>query len=189
MKRKLYLIAALALTVIIASASFAYTQTSASTSLSISAGSTALASITMAKPATGFPTADKYAGTPTWTPISDVAGNVTAGHMYYIDPGTYTGELWVTMYLTNVGDLAKNYSYLNLGVNFYTTDGTAWAEETAVTGTAPNLNYYLTLSNGFVSFRLPAGSTKGVLTIDNGDWYCTSTTGGSLSPRFYLDIK
>ncbi|RJO62142.1 MAG: hypothetical protein C4542_04765 [Dehalococcoidia bacterium] len=197
MKRKVYLLLALVLTLATTAGSYAYTATSGSVTTVTS--STAFAQVTTTKPAAGvvgtpgFPSADKYASTPAWTPMVNTASSVTAGHLYYIDPKDYAGDLLVQLYLVNVGDLAKGYAYLNLGVNFHKVTGAAgsetWAEETAVTGTAPILNYYLTLSNGYVTFILPAGSTKGVITIDNGSLFTINATSSYLAPQYYIDVK
>ena len=189
MKRKLYLVTALLLALAVTTGTFAYTQTSGSISASIATGSSGFAEVTTTKPADGFPVTDKYSDAPSWTPVVNTAGGITAGHLYYIDPKDYNGNLLVMLYLTNVGDLAQGYSYLNLGVNFYTTDNATWTEETTVTGTDPDLNYFLTLSNGYVSFIIPAGSTKGVITIDQGAYYCIDDTTGYLTPRFYIDVR
>jgi hypothetical protein len=189
MKRKLYLMVALLVALAVAGGSFAYTATSGSISAEVTTGSSSFADITTTKPS-GFPETDKYGVAPNWTPVVNTAGGITPGRLYYIDPKNYTGDLLVMLYLTNVGDLAKGYSYLNMGVNFYKAD-TGWTEETSRTGTAPDLTYYLTLSNGYVTFILPAagGWTKGVITIDNGAYYCISGTPAYLMPRFYIDVR
>lgn len=199
MKRKVYLLLALALMLAITAGNYAYTATSGSVTTNVTS-STAFAVVTSTKPAAGvvgtpgFPVADKYASTPTWAPMVNTASSITAGHLFYIDPKEYAGDLLVQLYLVNVGDLAKGYSYLNLGINFYKVTGAAgseaWTEETVATGTAPNLNFYLTLSNGYVSFILPAGSTKGVITIDNGSLFTINASNSSyLTPQYYIDVK
>jgi len=192
MRRKLYLVIALLLALAVTGGTFAYTQTSASISAGVATGSSTFAGVTTSKPGEGFPTTDKYSGTPSWTPVVNTAGGIVPGHLYYIDSKEYNSDLLVMLYVTNVGDLAQGYSYLNLGVNVYTVTVTTtltWAEEIAVTGTAPDLNYFLTLSNGYVSFILPAGSTKCVITIDQGAYYCINGTADYLTPRFYIDIR
>ncbi len=189
MKKKLYLVLALLVALAATCGTFAFTATSGSVSSSVSTSSSTFASISTSKPSAGFPSADKYSSTPSWTPVVNTAGSITAGHLYYIDPNSYTGDLLVMLYLTNVGDLAKGYSYLNLGVNVYKAGSETWTEETTVTGTAPNLNFYLTQSNGYVSFILPAGSTKCVITIDNGAYYCINGASSYLTPQFYLDVR
>ncbi len=53
-----------------------------------------------------------------------------------------------------------------------------------------NESPYLTLKNGSVSFSLE-GYARYKITIDGGCFYCltTSTTGGSISPNFYLTVE
>ena len=85
------------------------------------------------------------------------------------------------LYLTNVGELAGCYSYINLGVNVYeAVSSGAWASTASnVTATDGNLNYFVTLSNGYVSFILSAPTGTGyVLSIDEGSWYCIDGSPG-----------
>ncbi|MDO8567576.1 MAG: hypothetical protein Q7R57_02540 [Dehalococcoidales bacterium] len=187
MKRKWYFVLAMLVALAVAGGSYAYTETSGSVSAAVSTGSSSFANVTTTAPA-GWTA--KYGSAPSWTPVQNTAGNITAGDLYYIDPQNYTGSLLVMVYLTNVGDLAHGYSYLNQGVNFYaTSNNSTYTALTGTMGTAPNLTYYLTLSNGYVSFILPAGSTKGVITIDNGALYTIGTNSSYLTPRFYIDVR
>lgn len=186
MKRKLYLMVALLVALAVTGASFAYTATSVSVSTTIT--ETTFASVTTTVPTNWTA---KHGAAPSWTPIVGTAGSIGNGDLYYIDTRGYTGSILVMLYLANPAELARTYSYLNMGVNVWKTDGKTWEEETEVTGKAPdNLNYFLTLSNGYVSFILPAG--KYAITIDVGSWYCIDTTeddGKSLNPRFFIDVR
>jgi hypothetical protein len=180
MKRKLYLMVALLAALVVTGSSFAYTQTSDSVSTSVSAGSFATVD--------GWDSTDtwgKYDTLPSWTPVEGTAGSVEAGDLYYItNPSGYTGNLLIMLYVTNVGDLADCYSYLNMQVQAYDYDSSANSY------TSKSLDLYLTLSNGYVSFILPQASGDGyVITIDGGSWYCFDADGGSLSPSFYIDVR
>ena len=120
-----------------------------------------------------------------WTPVEGTAGSIAPGDLYYIEnPSGYTGKLLVMLYVTNVGDLANSYSYINMQVQAYDYDADV------STHTSENLDLYLTLTNGYVCFVLdPANGDGYVITIDGGSWYCFDADGGSLSPSFYIDVR
>jgi len=86
------------------------------------------------------------------------------------------------LYLTNAGEVADAYSYINMQIHVYSyTEGTGHADA--------DVDYYLTISNGYVSFILPPIAGDGyVITIDGGSWYCIDSSG-TLSPTFYIDVK
>ena len=127
---------------------------------------------------------------PSWTPAKNQAGTITIpGDVYYVDTSNYAGDVKVTIYLTNSGLLAKDYSYLNMSVNFWTGSSGSWTQATPVGDTA-NATDYLTLDKGSVSFILQ-GSTHYCISIDSGDYYCVDTTVDSthdLSPQYYLNV-
>lgn len=199
MKKKLYLLIALLAVLAVAGSSFAYTATSGTGSVTIAAigvdGS--FASVT-----TTTPIATTYGSgaiAPTWSPTVNSAGSVAAGDIYYIDLGTYTGDILVTLYLNNPTQLAKAYSYINLPIVVYKADyvdsAYTW-NTTAVAGkSGSDFTSYLGISTGYVSFILTnPGTSAGshnyfAIAVGGGSYYCTSTTGGSLSPQFFLDVK
>ncbi len=177
MKRKLLLLAVILAVLAIAGGTFAYTATSASLSTSVT--SSAFVAV---QSWNGTMTWGKYDALPTWTPLVGSAGAVDAGDLYYIEnPGSgYTGNLLVTLYLTNPGDLADSYSYMNFEVQAYDYNGTTW--------TSKDIDAFLTMSNGYVSFVLPPATGTGwVITIDGGSWYCIGTS--HLDPTFFLEVK
>jgi len=181
MRRKLYLMIALLVALAVTGGAFAYTQTSGSVSTTVSAGSfAAVTPVGGTAPEEGW----VHGGTPpSWDPIEGVAGSITGGDLYYINPGDYNGRLLVTLYVTNVPELAGCYSYLNMKVQAYKYDTTSNSYSTE------NLDLYLTLTNGYVSFILEPGIH--VITIDGGSWYCfdADAEGGSLSPSFYIEVR
>jgi hypothetical protein len=178
MTRRIYLIIALVVALVVAGGTFAYTQTSSSVTASVSSNS--FATVTAAS---GGEAWAKHDGVPSWTPLEGSAGSVTAGDLYYIDPGDYAGDLLIMLYITNAGDLSSAYSYLNLEVQVwdYDADPEGWTSE--------SVDYFLTLSNGYVAFILSAPGGDGyVVTIDDGSWYCIDGTG-TLAPTFFIDVR
>jgi hypothetical protein len=157
----------------------------------------------MAKNATGA----------TWTPVLNSNATVTAGNLFNVNltPSDTTDTFMVEIFLTNVDELAKNYTYLNRVVNVYVVctdpDGAdacaatgpfsaaadsgefEQAEDTTGTniGTTPD---YLTFTNARQSFLL-AGGYMYSITLDGGIMYTIDTTtgaGDSLSPTDLVQI-
>ena len=130
---------------------------------------------------------------PTWTPVVEQPGAITAGDLYYLDTSSYTGDIYVTLYLTNADELRKDYSYLHFNVNVYTHSDKPvlpgdWSAATTVDGT--EIPVYLTLVNGSVSFYLE-GAAYYTIAVDGGDYYCidTNAVGGDLTPSFYMEVS
>ena len=127
----------------------------------------------------------KYNVDPDWSPSVGATGTIdTPGDLYYIDTGTYQGDLIVTLYLNNAAGLSKNYTYLNMQINVYKHQGAdGWVAVEAISTT------YLTLTNGFVTLLIP-GTSEFDITIDGGSFYCIGNgTNGSLAPTFYIDVR
>lgn len=179
MRKKSFLLLALLVALAATGGTFAYTETSESVSTTVTAGT--FASVTAAS---GGEAWAKHDGLPEWTPIERTAGSVTAGDLYYIlNPTGYTGRLLVMLYLTNVGELADSYTYMNLQVQAYDYDGTA------STWTSESLDVYLTISSGYITFILSQATGDGyIITVDGGSWYCFDADGGILSPSFYIEV-
>ena len=188
MNKRLLLVAAILVVGAAAAISFAVTQTSASVSLGIIGGGT---SSFMNVTTTGTA---KWATDPSWSPIEDTAGGIDdKGDLYYLEPYTDTGtvEAMAFVYLTNAGDLAGCYSYLNMGLTLWYSDTTA-STYTTTTGT-DTPDDWLTLTSGYVSFDLnETAVVTYAITLDEVSWYCTDGTcngaGGDLSPSFYIHV-
>ena len=169
-----------------------FAATSGVTAVTIAGGSSTFAAVTAAT------TDGAHGATPSWDVTPGAAGSITAGDLYAIDTGAYTGDILVTIYVTNVADLAQRYTYLNLGVTAYEWDSTLasgagdW-ETTPIAGkTGSSLTSYLTLTGGYVSFVLPQDAEGGKfsLSVDGGSFYANSqTSGGSISPEFFVDVR
>lgn len=204
MKKKLYLVLALLVVLAATGGTFAFTATSATTGPGISAvgvsGDFATVSTNVAN--------GRYRSNPAWNPAAGAAGQIpdadasnTAGDIYIIDTGTYTGDILVTIYLNNPSDLASSYSYLNLAINAYGKEGTTtptWKTTGVLVDASNGYSKYLTLTNGYVSFTLTHadsvdeagdGATHHyyAITIDAGSFYCFKL--GNLAPSFYIDVR
>jgi hypothetical protein len=148
----------------------AWATISSSNSVSITAGP-ALATI-----ATGTPA-------PSWSPIADTVGTVTAGNLYNISAAD-TGRFMIRLILTDSDELAQAYSYFNLNITIYATGSTYNVD----TGTKKASEWLVTMSSGGVVFYV-SGSQYYVVRVDDGAYYCTSTSNSdNLSPEFYLMV-
>jgi hypothetical protein len=197
MKKKI--IFALVALLLLGGTAITFSQNSASASVSIAAGGnggeistvknvTDANADTKLKYSTG--TEAPYTGvSASWSPVVNTAGSVTHGDLYYVDTTGYTGDVLVTVYLTNAGMLVKDYTYLNFQVNVWSGTSGAWIQG-ARADDSPIGSVYLNQINGSVSMVL-LGDTKYCITIDGGSYYCISTSaaGGSLSPAFYIEVK
>jgi hypothetical protein len=127
---------------------------------------------------------------PHWKAFGKAIGGVTPGDLFYIDAGSSTTDIMVTLHITNTDELVKYYRYLTLKVGVYVqTDTDQW--EKATTGNGELLpDTYITMLNGRASFALP-GYAKYKITIDKGCFYFygTGTDDSSVSPTFYLNVE
>lgn len=146
------------------------------------------------------------AGTlPAWSPTLNAAGAVTTfGDLALIDPsgGNTTGApsgVTLTAYITNLSSLQLDYSSFAFPFNVYKcasscTSTGAWSQTTIV-GSAT----YLTSTEGFLSFNLPAGnyydivmdngSSAGAAATPGGSYFTVGTTAADLSPSFYFSAQ
>ena len=131
---------------------------------------------------------------PTWTPVIEQAGAITGGDVYYLNTTDYTGDILVTLYLTNPNELQKNYSNLMMKVNVWkrvlADPDDPWVQATMANGDAIVDTMYLTINNGNVSFIL-TGDLEYCISVDGGSYYCidTNAAGGELSPAFFLEVQ
>jgi hypothetical protein len=177
----------LALIIATAATAVSYATTSGTTTLAVT-GSTSSASVT---PATaGTIVNGKNSGTnPAWSPVANSTGSITAGDLYIVDLSDFGSaeDKRLTLYLNNPDLLSEAYSYLNMNITVYEADNaaapTAWPASTIT----PN-NAYLTLTNGYISFDLEGGK-KYSISVDNGSFFCMTTTGVTLAPSFFAELR
>jgi hypothetical protein len=199
MKKKM--IFAIALLVLLASTAIAFAQTTATTAISIQAGSSSggaavIKTLNQLDDETGLKYSTGSHGNftsiaPSWDPVVEHAGAVTPGDLYYIDCGDYQGDVLVTLHLTNASELSVDYSYLDVRVGVYEGDGDTGNWDAATEADNSTIGtVYLTFINGQTTFILH-GNTQYCISIDGGDYYCidTDADGGSLDPKFYLDVS
>ncbi len=188
MKRKFFIVA-LVVALLISGGTFAYTYTTASSTIGAVPAADIAAVTAGATPPAGWTAPSGYGVAPSWTPVINSTENITKGSIFWIDPGGYTGNIVVTLYLTNSKDLTSSYTYLNMAIMVHSsTDGTSWSEVTnPAFKSGGKYNYYLALTNGYTQFTLPGGK-KYHIAIDGGVYYCISTTG-TLYPSLYLEVK
>lgn len=136
-------------------------------------------------------------------PTSDfatiTAGNITAptvfgkfsgtwpsGTLYTITPDTnYTGDLVITVYLVNAGELVRYYHHLNMKLEFLDSANTTADEQ----GEAQVLN----LQNGQVQFTWAngTGTSPYKIRITGGSFRLhpfKTLTGGSYQPQIWAEI-
>ena len=127
---------------------------------------------------------------PSATLFGRAIGGVTPGDLFYIDATTNTRDIAVNLYLTNAHELTPYMRYLTLevGIYFESSDG-LWQKASLWNGN-PVPDTFITLRNSPVSFTL-SGCTKYKVTINSGSFYCltANTSGGNLSPKFYLTVE
>lgn len=120
------------------------------------------------------------------------AGTVdTPGDVALIDATQAPNAVIVNMYVTNLADLQQAYSSFAFNVNVYSspcTSGTCtWTQASSIVGSTGT---YITNTDGFLSFRLPAtGKYYDIVINTGGSFYTVSTSAGSLSPSYYLTAQ
>ncbi len=189
MKKKFYLIIAILVAVVLSGGTYAYTYTTAGVTIGATADPKDIATVYAgATPPSGWTAPSGYGVPPSWSPVINTAGSITKGSIFWIDPGNYTGDLLVTVYLTNSAALTSYYTYVNMAMMVHSSpDGTTWSEVTNPPfKTAGKYNYYLALTNGYAQFKLPGGN-KYHIAIDNGVWYCINTSG-IVDPSYYCEV-
>jgi len=126
---------------------------------------------------------------PSWTAFGKAIGGVTPGDLFHIDTTDNPADIQVALYITNAHELIGCYRNLILKVGVYAESDTGEWEKASMGNGEPVPETIITMRNGQVSFTLP-GLAKYKVTIDGGNFYCTTanTDSGSLSPQFYLEV-
>jgi hypothetical protein len=183
MKKRLFLILCLLVAFAITAISFASrSATTNSVSVSTSTNSLGVAAVDL-------PTIrGKHNALPSWTPTEGTAGTISTKGDLFVITADSAADIWVTLYLNNGDKLSKAYTYLNMNIEaYYTTDTTNWA-----TTTKKDIDSYLTLTNGYVSFKLSGHAAGGQYSIgiDGGTFFTIDTgTPANLKPSFYVEVN
>ena len=171
-KRKLCL-AVILVTLVITGSSFAYTYLTAIQTISVTGAGADIVTV-------------EYYGSPSWgTMAGRQAGTLPVTSLFKITPlADYTGDLLVTVYLTNAGELIYCYQHLNMKISIYDKDGTRVVPFE-----------FITLENGKARFGMSYGSgwnSPYYVNIIGGSYNTlkgTAGSGESFSPSFYCEVS
>lgn len=172
--KKILIIALIAL-LAVTGGMFAYAFTTATATIGVNAPESDFANIT-ANASYSVPTATFGKFTGTWP----------AGKLFTIEPGSgYQGDLVITVYLVNTGELIKQYHHLNLALR-YTDNTGAMADEQSET-------QVLSLQNAQVLFTWTSGNGTSPFSVDVvGGGYrlhpFKAMTGGSYEPQVWCEV-
>ncbi|MFC1903268.1 hypothetical protein ACFLXJ_06425 [Chloroflexota bacterium] len=170
---KKFVIIALAALLIVTGGMFAFTFTTATTTIGVSAPTSDFATVTAGN-VTAPTVFGKFTGT--W-PTSDV---------YIITPDpAYTGDLVITVYLVNTGQLIRQYQHLNMVLEFQDTNNATADEQGEI--------QVLNLQNAEVLFTWSSGNGTSPYSVKlTGGGYrlhpFKSLTGGSYQPQIWCEI-
>jgi hypothetical protein len=185
---------------LVAGAGFAFLNTNGTATTAVTAGGTAqgnFADVYTASPPVAWALAGGT-GSPQsaqWTPVLNSVSTVTqAGDLAIVDATGTSGNILVTVALTNPAALSGDYAYMNLPivVKACTLSGSTctWQDATDANGNAIGASapQYLTLTNGYLTFLLQGGTGKyyEIEIATGGSFFTISTTAGSLSPAFLV---
>ncbi len=171
---KRILIIALVALLVITGGMFAYTFTTATATIGVGAPASDFANITANSSFTAPTVFGKFTGT--WP----------TGKLFTITPASgYTGDLVVTVYLVNSGELIRQYQHLNMAVTYTDNTGTM-ADEQSET-------QVLSLQNAQVLFTWTSGNGTSPFSVDvTGGGYrlhpFKTLTGGSYQPQVWCEV-
>jgi hypothetical protein len=118
---------------------------------------------------------------------SAIGGELPHGDLFVVTPdATYTGDLLVKVYITNIADLLKAYKFLNMKI---------YVANSLEAGDSPNYQI-LSVENGVAIFNIIGGSASSYkvqliggsysLVSDNPDKW---GTGWTITPDFYCEVS
>ncbi|MHB1252040.1 MAG: hypothetical protein ACYC0I_07925 [Acidimicrobiales bacterium] len=147
---------------------------------------------------------------PDWSPRTESAGSVTTpGDLALVDASGATNGARVSVFVTNLAALQRDYAsfVLPVGVYYLATSPDSQASPYLATpscatgscswqlangeASAPDVTSsltYLTSGSGVVSFTLPRGYYD-ITMQTGGAYYCIATTPASLSPSFFISAR
>ena len=171
---KKFLIIALIALLAVTGGMFAYTFTTATATIGVNAPYSDFANVTAnASYSVTDPTFGKFTGT--WP----------AGKLFTVNPdANYTGDLVITVYLVNTGELIRQYHHLNLALR-YTDNAGAMADEQSET-------QVLSLQNAQVLFTWNGTGNRPFSVDVVGGGYrlhpFKTMTGGSYEPQVWCEV-
>ena len=172
------LMTALLLALAITGGVFAFTYTTASATITLTSADSDYAAVASNSTVAG------------WKPYGKVRGTIGAGNLFNVTPGpSYenVGDLQVKVYLSNLNQLGKNYSFFMMRLELQNALGAAVDAE--------GITQVLSIENGVVSFYWPSENFTG------GTTYYIKALGGTYisypfseglsttySPVFYAQV-
>jgi len=171
--KKILLIAIVALLVVTGGA-FAYTFTTATATIGVTAPTSDFANITAGSSITAPTVFGKFTGTWPSSTIFDITPTEN-----------YTGDLVVTVYMINTGQLVRQYQHVNMMLEFQDSTNSTVDEQGIV--------QVLNLQNGQVMFTWEnlTGTPPYKIALTGGGYRLhpfKSLTGGSYQPQIWCEI-
>ena len=164
MKKKLYMVVALLVALVLTGGTFAYTATVDAIAGvgDLTQDSDLFAEVT-----------DQVSVTWTDNVTAGTSGTVGTGDLWKVDRDTlFSGDVQVTVYLINTGELAQTYEHLNMKID--TTSGSP-------------TSVLLSLVNGKATFILSASTTN--VTLNGGGWATHQSIQTSyLEPDLWCEV-
>jgi hypothetical protein len=175
--KKILLIALVSL-LVVTGGMFAYTFTTATATIGVSAPTSDFANITAGTSITAPTVFGKFTGTWPQSTLFDITPTEN-----------YTGDLIVTVYLINTGQLIREYHHVNMTLEFQDTDNTT-ADEQGIAGEPVQV---LNLQNAEVQFSLEygTGNSPYKVVLTGGGYRLhpfKSMTGGSYQPQIWCEV-
>ena len=171
--KKILLISVLAL-LVVTGGMFAYTFTTATATIGVSAPASDFANVTAGGSITAPTVFGKFTGTWPSSTLFDIAPDAS-----------YTGDLVITVYMVNTGELVRQYQHVNMSVEFQdSTNSTADEQGTIQVLNLQNAEALFTWANG-----TGTGPYKVVLTGGSYGLHPLKTlTGGSYQPQIWCEV-
>jgi len=171
--KKILLISVVAL-LVVTGGMFAYTFTTATATIGVTAPTSDFADITAGGSITAPTVFGKFTGTWPSSTLFDITPDAS-----------YTGDLVITVYMVNAGELIRQYQHVNMSVEFQdSTNSTADEQGTIQVLNLQNAEALFTWSNG-----TGTGPYKVVLTGGGYRLHPFKTlTGGSYQPQIWCEV-
>ena len=171
---KKILLIALVVLVVVTGGMFAYTFTTATATIGVTAPTSDFANITAGSSITAPTVFGKFTGTWPSSTIFDITPTAN-----------YTGDLVVTVYMVNTGQLVRQYQHVNMTLEFQDSTNSMVDEQL----TAQVLN----LQNGQVMFTWEnnTGTSPYKIALTGGGYRLhpfKSLTGGSYQPQIWCEV-